>query len=162
MNTSINLQGKTQSELQALQSQIIFDYFADSTTDELRNEMDIVYKAVSTCLPHSFVLANLFDVEPMTLDIPDHVYESDPSLEWVTCPCCEGEKWLEVEGNGWTRALFSDPRKAYVYGALNSSYTPCTRCHGHGEVLEPHHTFDAVESFVPSLNPLPNVWLLAA
>ena len=56
--------------------------------------------------------------------------------EWVTCPCCEGEKWLEVEGNGWTRALFSDPRQAYVYQSLNHSYVICDRCKGHGEVLD--------------------------
>ncbi len=159
MNTSINLQGKTQAELQTLQSKITFDFFAPETTENMRDEMTVLCEEIDKCLPHSFVLASLFDdVESMTLDIPDQVYESDPSLEWVTCPCCDGEKWLEVEGNGWTRALFSDPRKAYVYGALNHSYIPCTRCNAGGEVLEPHHT----DLSLTSLNPLAQTWLLAA
>lgn len=157
----INLQGKTQTELQTLQSQITFNFFAPDTTEDMRDEMIVLGKSINTCLPHSFVLADLFDVEAMTLEIPDHVYESDPSIEWVTCPECEGEKWLEVEGNGWTRTLFSDPRKAFVYGSLNHSYTPCTRCHGHGEVLEPHHTLESVVVPVTSVEPS-HVWLLAA
>jgi hypothetical protein len=72
----------------------------------MRDEMTVLCKKIDTCLPHSFVLADLFEVESMTLDIPDHVYEDDPLLEWVVCPCCEGEKWLEVEGNGWLYPLW--------------------------------------------------------
>ena len=122
MNTSINLQGKSTNELQALQSQIAFDFFAPKTTENMRDEMTVLSKEINKCLPHSFVLASLFDdVESMSLDIPDHVYENDPLIEWVTCPCCDGEKWLEVQGNGWTRALFSDPRQAYAYRSLNYS-----------------------------------------
>jgi hypothetical protein len=68
--------------------------------------------------PHSFVLADLFDVAAMTLDIPDCVYESDPLLEWVVCPCCAGEKWLETHSNGWTKALFSDHRRGLRTQAL--------------------------------------------
>jgi hypothetical protein len=64
------------------------------------------------------------------------VYESDPSLEWVTCPCCDGAKWLEVEGNIWTKALFADPRMAYAHRALNYSHKVCGRCSGVGEVLD--------------------------
>lgn len=111
--------------------------------------------------PASFVLASLFNVEAMSLDIPDHILESDPLLEWVTCPCCDGEKWLEVEGNGWTHALFSDPRQAYAYRALNYSYVACTRCGGHGEVLEPHH---ALKSVLVPVTPveISRTWLLAA
>ena len=74
------LQGKTQTELQALQSKITFDFFAPETTEEIRDEMIELSRAINICLPHSFVLADLFDVESMTLDIPDYVYESDLSL----------------------------------------------------------------------------------
>ena len=156
------LEGKTQTELQALQSQITFDFFAPETTEAQRDDMIKLSKAVSVCLPHSFVLASLFDdVETMSLEVPDHVYENDPLIEWVICPECEGEKWLEVEGNGWTRALFSDPRKAYVYQSLNHSLVVCNRCSGHGEVLEPHHTLETVELSVPSLE-TSHTWLLAA
>jgi hypothetical protein len=89
------------------------------------------------------VLASLFDVEAMCNEIPDHIYESDPSLEWVTCPCCDGEKWLEVEGSVWTKALFSDPRRAYAHRALNHSYKVCGRCCGVGEVLDDLTSSDA-------------------
>jgi uncharacterized protein YbaR (Trm112 family) len=79
-------------------------------------------------------------------DIPDHVYEDDPLLEWVCCPLCQGEKWLEVEGNHWTRVLFSDIRRAFAYRALNHSYKPCTRCGASGEVLD-LATFDELSPF---------------
>jgi hypothetical protein len=134
-HTALNLHGKTDKELQALQTQLACDFFADISEAE-RNLIDQQHKLVSNCLPHSFVLASLFDVEAMSLDIPDHVYESDPSLEWVTCPCCDGEKWLEVEGNIWTKALFADHRMAYAHRRLNHSYKVCGRCSGVGEVLD--------------------------
>ena len=105
--------------------------------------------AVNHC-PHSFVLADLFDVESMSLDVPEHLYESDPSLEWVTCPCCDGEKWVKVGGSPWTKALFQDERMAYVYRHLDSSFKLCGRCSGVGEVL------DLLTLFIPK------VWRLAA
>jgi hypothetical protein len=156
MNHSINLQGKTDGELQALQTQLACDFFADISEAE-REVIDQQHKLVSNCLPHSFVLASLFDdVEAMSLDIPDHVYESDGSLEWVTCPCCDSEKWLEVEGNVWTKALFADVRLAYAHRHLNSSYKVCGRCSGVGEVL------DDLTPFIPQHTPSPPELALAA
>ncbi len=77
-----NLQGKTHTELQTLQSQITFDFFAPETTENMRDEMTILGKEIDKCLPRTFVLANLFDdVETMSLEIPDSVYDCDPSLE---------------------------------------------------------------------------------
>jgi hypothetical protein len=130
------LQGMNTTQLESLRRQITLDFFAPETTDEMRDEMGKLHDVVSNCLPHSFVLASLFDVEAMSNDVPEHVYESDPSLEWVTCPCCDGEKWLEVEGNIWTKALFSEHRMAYAHRHLNSSYKVCGRCSGVGEVLD--------------------------
>jgi hypothetical protein len=86
--------------------------------------------------PHSFVLADLFDVAAMTLEVPDHIFDSDPSLAWVTCPCCDGDMWTQQTGNGWTSALFAERRQAYAYRNLNSSYKICGRCNGSGEVLD--------------------------
>lgn len=90
--------------------------------------------AANDC-PHSFVLADLFDVVSLEQEVPEHVYESDPSLEWVTCPCCDGKKWVKKEGNGWCDALFSDPRMIYAHRHLNYAYKICGRCNGCGEVL---------------------------
>jgi hypothetical protein len=87
-------------------------------------------------LPASFVLADLFDVEAMSNDVPEHVHESDPSLEWVTCSCCDGQRFVETNGNGWTKSLFADPRMVYVHHNLSSSYKVCGRCSGVGEVLD--------------------------
>jgi hypothetical protein len=86
--------------------------------------------------PHSFVLADLFDVEAMTLEVPDHILESDPLERGVTCPTCEGEKWLDTGHNHWTKALFTDARMAYAHRQVNSSYKVCGRCSGVGEVLD--------------------------
>jgi hypothetical protein len=102
---------------------------------------------IATPLEQTFVLADLFTVEAMSLEIPDHILESDPLLEWVTCPCCDGEKWLETDGNGWTSALFSDHRRAYAHRHLNSSYKMCGRCSGVGEVLDDLTRFDEQEAF---------------
>ena len=143
MITESNLKGLSTAHLESLRRQITLDFFAPETTDEMRDHMCKFDDKLKACLPASFVLADLFDVEAMTLDIPEHVLESDPSLEWVTCPSCDGKKWLEVEGNIWTKALFADPRMAYAHRDLNSSYKVCGRCSGVGEVLEPlttHHT----------------------
>jgi hypothetical protein len=131
-----NLAGLSTAQLVSLQHQILMDFFAPETTDEDRDNLISFQSKLDSCVPHTFVLASLFDVEAMSNDIPDHVYESDPSLEWVTCPCCDGEKWLEVEGNVWTKALFADPRLAYAHRHLNSSYKVCGRCSGTGEVLD--------------------------
>jgi hypothetical protein len=130
------LQGMSTAHLEQLRTQIALQFFADETTDNDREEMCKFDDMVMNCIPHSFVLASLFDVEAMCNEIPDHIYESDPSLEGVTCPCCDGEKWLEVEGNVWTKALFSDPRRAYAHRHLNHSYKVCGRCCGVGEVLD--------------------------
>ena len=136
MLQQINLQGLTTAHLEQVRRQITLDFFAPETTDNDREEMCKFDDLIMNCIPHSFVLASLFDVEAMSNAIPDHVLESDPSLEWVTCPCCDGEKWLEVEGNIWTKALFSDPRRAYAHRHLNHSYKVCGRCCGVGEVLD--------------------------
>jgi hypothetical protein len=141
------LTGLTTAQLETLHTQACLDYFADDTTDSDRDVLDIVCSNIKNSLPASFVLASLFDVEAMSNDIPEHVYEADPLLEWVTCPCCDGEKWLEVEGNGWCDALFSDPRRAYAYRALNRAYKVCGRCSGSGEVLDDPTAFDEQEAF---------------
>jgi hypothetical protein len=116
MLQQISLQGMTITALEALNKHITLDlFFAPETTDEDRDTFISLQNKIEMCLPASFVLASLFDVEAMSNDVPEHVLENDPSLEWVICPCCDGEKWLEVEGNGWCDALFSDPRRAYAY-----------------------------------------------
>jgi hypothetical protein len=136
-HTAPTLQGMTTTQLEQLRRQINLDFFAPETTDDDRDVMGKLHDVVSNCLPHSFVLASLFnDVEAMTSEVPDHILESDPSLEWVTCPCCDGEKFLEKEGNGWIASLFSDSRRAYAHRHLNSSYKVCGRCNGAGEVLD--------------------------
>jgi hypothetical protein len=93
---------------------------------------------------HSWVLASLFNVESMSNDIPEHVYENDPTLEWVTCPCCDGERWLDTGHNPWTTALFSDSRRAYAHRHLNHSYKVCGRCNGVGEVLDDFRHNDSI------------------
>ena len=76
----------------------------------------------ASLLPHSFVLADLFDVASMTLEVLDHLLEDEPGLEWVTCPECDGEGWvIAAEPNGWTRG---------------DAFTPCRRCRQLGEVLD--------------------------
>jgi hypothetical protein len=131
-----DLQGMNTTQLEQLRRQITLDFFAPETTDADREEMCKFDDVVMNCIPHSFVLASLFDVEVMSNDIPEQVYEDDPLLEWVVCPCCDGEKWLEVEGNVWVKALFSDHRRAYAHRHLNHSYKVCGRCSGVGEVLD--------------------------
>ena len=51
-------------------------------------------------LPASGVLADLFDVSGMSLDVPDHVLEDEPGLELVPCAVCEGKGWIERERLG--------------------------------------------------------------
>jgi hypothetical protein len=150
-----NLTGMSTGQLEALHTHLACAFW-DDISEEARDDISAQIDTVKNCLPASFVLSSLFDVEAMYNEIPEHVLESDPSLEWVTCPCCDGEKWLEVEGNGWCEALFEDPRKRYVYGHLNRSSKPCTRCGASGEVLG-ERTSDFV--IAPTLEP---VWLVAA
>jgi hypothetical protein len=135
--TALTLQGMNPTQLEQLRLQVCLDFFAPESTDADREVLGKFDDAIKCCIPHSFVLASLFtDVETMTHEVPDHVLESDPSLEWVTCPCCDGERWLEVEGNIWTKALFSDPRRAYAHRHVNRHYISCSRCNGEGEVLD--------------------------
>jgi hypothetical protein len=149
-----DLQGMSTGQLEQLRTRIALDFFAPDTTDNDREVLGKFDDEVKRCIPHSFVLSSLFDVEAMSLEIPDHVYESDRSLEWVTCPICDGEKWLEVEGNHWTKALFADHRRAYAHRHLNSSYKVCGRCSGVGEVLDltPFHEQMAFNELTCSLN----------
>jgi hypothetical protein len=147
MNTSINLQGMNQTELQALQTQIVYDFFAPQTSDAQRDEMISFSKAVNTCLPHSFVLASLFDVEAMTLEIPDFAYELDPCIGVTPCPDCEGQGWLEVEGSAWYSEVWASR------GHRFSSLKACHRCHCTGEVLEPHQALEHELTYT-SLEPL--------
>jgi hypothetical protein len=111
-------------------------------------------RVVSTVTPfeQAFVLADVFDVEAMSLEIPDHILESNEGLEYVCCPSCDGEKWLETQSNGWTSALFSDHRQAYAYRNLSSSYKLCGRCTGSGEILEPFNEQEAFDEQVCSSN----------
>lgn len=81
--------------------------------------------------PHSFVLADLFDVAAMTLEVPDHIYELEPDTDWVSCPCCKGEKWLEVDDSPYRDACL-----AWGRPDLAKSYKPCLRCDQYGEILD--------------------------
>jgi hypothetical protein len=157
--TATNLQGMSTAQLEQLRHQVLMDFFAPETTDADRDTLSVFDDKLKSCIPHSFVLASLFDIEAMSLEVPEHVYESDPSLEWVTCPCCEGEKWLEVEGNIWTKALYEDHRRAYAHRHLNSSYKVCGRCSGVGEVLDDLTNMD---DLVADVLMQPVCYLLAA
>lgn len=92
-------------------------------------------KAEQGLLPASFVLADLFDVESLSM-APDDVIENDPAFDYVCCPVCDGAKFVEVARNGWVSALFSHPARAYAHRHLNSSFKMCGRCSGVGEVLD--------------------------
>ena len=85
---------------------------------------------MAALLPHSFVLADLFEVVSMSFEVPDHLLEDEPGLGLVPCPECEGEGWLECYGSAWTSScdLWGRPDLAFTY-------KPCTRCHGEGVVL---------------------------
>ena len=88
---------------------------------------------LDTLIPHSFVLADLFDVASMSQEVPDHLLEDEPGLAWVMCPECDGEGWvLAARPNGWTGG---------------DAFAPCPRCRGRREVLE---TF-AAEYSAPTL-----------
>ena len=81
-------------------------------------------------IPHSFVLADLFDVQAMSYPVPDHVLEDEPWLAWTECPMCEGERW--VEGSASVRTGKPTAR-------------PCPRCNGRGEVLSDFPTIPMLE-----------------
>ena len=82
-------------------------------------------------LPHSFLLADLFDVASLELLVPDHVLEDEPGLELVPCPECDGNGWLECYGSAWATSC-----KAWGRPDLAFTYKVCTRCHCEGEVLD--------------------------
>jgi hypothetical protein len=42
-----------------------------------------------------------------------------------SCEHCDGTGWLESPGNSWITSLFVDPRRAFAYRALASSFKPC-------------------------------------
>jgi hypothetical protein len=159
-HTAHTLTGMNTTQLEQLRRQINLDFFAPETTDTMRDELCKVHDIVSNCLPHSFVLASLFDVEAMTLDIPDHILESDLGLEYVCCPSCDGEKWLETNHNGWVSALFSHPARAYAHRYLNNSYKACGRCNGSGEVLDLATPTEDCHDEVTSVQPTPNTHYL--
>jgi hypothetical protein len=163
--TALNLNGMNTAQLESLRHTVLIDFFAPETTDADRDTLITFDDKLKNSLPHSFVLASLFDVESMTLDIPDHVLEADESLEYVCCPVCDGEKWLEVEGNVWVSALFSDARRAYAHRHLNSSYKVCGRCSGVGEVLDlatPEFIENTLIPYLPKLTKLEPIRLLLA
>ena len=72
-------------------------------------------KAIANDIPASWVLAELFDVEAHSLDVPEHVYENQAGVEYVTCEVCEGQKYVPT---------------------YYDTYTPCHRCYGEGEILD--------------------------
>ena len=82
--------------------------------------------------PHSFVLADLFDVESMSLEIPDHVLENEPGLELVPCPECDGVGSIACYG----LSPYGESAAAWNRPDLNLVYKPCIRCNQFGEVLD--------------------------
>ena len=45
----------------------------------------------ASLLPHSFVLADLFDVQAHSLEIPDFILEADAEVITVICDACLGD-----------------------------------------------------------------------
>ena len=86
---------------------------------------------MAASLPHSFVLADLFDVASLELLVPDHVLEDEPGLELVPCSACDGQGWIECYGSAW-----GDAALAFNRPDLNFTLKPCCRCHTEGEVLD--------------------------
>ena len=76
------------------------------------------------------MLADLFDVRSMSLDVPDHVLEDEPGLELVPCPECDGQGWIECYGSAWGASC-----EAWGRPDLNFTLKPCSRCNNEGEVL---------------------------
>ncbi len=81
-------------------------------------------------LPHSWVLADSFDVTPLELLVPDHVLEDEPGVVLVPCPECDGQGWIECHGSAWSASC-----AAWGRPDLDFTLKPCTRCHTTGEVL---------------------------
>jgi hypothetical protein len=108
----------------------------------------------TTPLEHTFVLADLFTFEAHSTT-PDYLLETEAGLESLMCPTCQGEKCLETQNNGWTSALFADPKRAYVHRALRTSYKPCGQCSGVGEITSPlDEKYESYEKCLLSETPL--------
>jgi hypothetical protein len=153
-HSKLNLQGFNQEELTIMQDVLNDLFFMGGIS--FNNTLCDMLDTVKTAQPASWVLADTFaDVEAMSLEIPDHILESDEGPLYVTCPCCNGEKWLETTSNGWTSALFSDSRRAYAHRALNHSYKPCDRCNGSGQVLDLAIPSEICHFKVTSVQPTP-------
>ena len=99
----------------------------------------------ASLIPHSFVLADLFDVTALELLTPDHVLEGDQGLEYVPCSACDGQGWIECYGSAYSLScgLWGRPD-------LNFTYKPCTRCHCEGEVLDFTPTVLELDVSLPS------------
>ena len=80
-------------------------------------------------VPHSFVLADVFDCAAHSSDVPAHLLENEPDVVPVTCGICHGEGWLEGE---WL-SIYST-RDGCHYPA--TTHTVCHRCNGTGETLD--------------------------
>jgi hypothetical protein len=91
MDYTVDIRGMTTQQLEELRQQIIDD-FSHETNGDRRDALARFYYTVCNCLPHTFVLWSLFEVENHEEEIPDHVLEDDPLLEWVPYPQPEGEK----------------------------------------------------------------------
>ena len=89
----------------------------------------------ASLIPSNWVLADLFDVTTLELQVPDHVLEDDPSFGWVAYPSCDGERWVMVAGSAWGNACRAAGRPDLDY-----CYRIYFRCHGEGEALSdfPH------------------------
>ena len=58
------------------------------------------------------MLADLFDVISMSLEIPDYVLEDEPGLELIPCPACDALGWLECYGSAYARnSLLITPKQ---------------------------------------------------
>ena len=91
-----NLYGMTTRQLEQLRLQMVERYNAGGLRDEERDALARFYYTVCNCLPHTFVLWSLFEVEDHEEEIPDYVLEDDPLLKWIPYPHTEDEKWLQT------------------------------------------------------------------
>ena len=87
-----------------------------------RQQSELYKRANTSALPHSYVLAEVFNLEAHSLEVPEHLLENEPGVEWVTCPRCDGEKHVF---SVWGSYEYADER-----------LTRCLRCWGDGEVLD--------------------------
>ena len=168
MNHTVNPNQKlvgTQLECIQTQNQVTITEYADDfwTGTERFEGFRVIYPDgmahIISCdrvgkdyLPTSWVLASLFDVESMTLEIPLEIYELDASIGFTLCPDCEGQGWIEVEGSAWYN-------RAWALHTF-TSMKPCTTCNCEGMVLEALEPVQDVSDFqVPTPS---QVWLMAA